>query len=59
MQRCSGAYKICQMDVSFGIQQHIIWLDISVHNALLMYVADCAAELGYPKANGFFGKGLS
>jgi len=47
------------MDMSFRVQQHIVWLDISVDNTLLVYVADRAAELGYPKADCFFCKRLS
>lgn len=35
-------HKVSQMNVAFGIQQHVIGFYIPVHNALGMYVSDSA-----------------
>ena len=47
------------MDVAFRVEQNVVWLDVSVDNALLVYVAHGATELGYPKAHGVFCEGLA
>jgi hypothetical protein len=47
------------MDMAVTVQQHVVGLDIPVHDALLVNVAHRAAELGYPETHRFFCKGLS
>jgi hypothetical protein len=47
------------MDMALGIQQHVVWLDVPVHDALLVDVAHGATQLGYPEAHCFFSKRLS
>jgi hypothetical protein len=47
------------MDMTFRIQQHIIRLDVSMYNALVMYISQCASQLGNPEFHRVFGKGLS
>lgn len=44
--------------MALGIQEHVVWLDVPVHNALLVDVAHGAAQLGDPKAHCLFGKCL-
>lgn len=55
----AGAYKVGQVDMALRVQQHVVGLDIPMHDALLVDVADCAAELGDPEAHCLLGKGLS
>jgi hypothetical protein len=47
------------MDMAFRVEQHVVGLDVSVHNALLVYVTHRAAELGYPETDRLFCKRLS
>lgn len=47
------------MDHAVGVEKHVVGLDVPVHDALLVYVPHCAAELGYPEAHRFFCEGLS
>lgn len=52
-------HKVGEMDVAFGIEQDVVGLDVSMHYALTVYVAQRAANLGDPETNGILGKGLS
>jgi hypothetical protein len=54
-----ATYKICEMDVALGVEQHVVGLDVAVHDALLVDVAHRAAELGDPEAHGLLGEGLA
>jgi hypothetical protein len=45
-------YEVGQMDVAIGIQQHIVRLDVPVHNTLLMYISNGTSKLGYPEPYG-------
>lgn len=47
------------MDVTIGIEEHVIWFDIAVYDALSVNVSEGAAELGDPKPHCVLGKGLS
>ena len=47
------------MDVAVRVQQHIIGLNVAVYDVLAVDIAQGAAELGYPEADGFFGKCLA
>jgi hypothetical protein len=40
--------------MAFGIEQHVVGLDVPVHDTLLVYVPHSAAELGYPEADCLF-----
>jgi hypothetical protein len=51
-------YEVCQVDHAVGIEQHVIGLDVPVHDALAVYVPDCAAKLCYPKPHCFLCKGF-
>ena len=53
------AYKVRQMDMTFRVQQHIVGLEIPMHDTLLVYISQGASQLGHPKAYGLFGKGLA
>lgn len=52
-------YEIGQVHVSLGIQQDVIRLDVAVHNALPVDVAQSTAELRDPEADGVLGEGLA
>lgn len=56
--RCRGTHKVRQMHVPFRVQQHIVRLDISVDDALLVYVSQGASELGNPKSDRLFCESL-
>lgn len=47
------------MDVSLGVEEDVIGLDISVNDVLAMDVAEGATQFSYPEPDGFLGKGLS
>jgi hypothetical protein len=51
-------HKVCQVDMAFRVQQHVVWLDVPVHDTLLVNISHSAAELGYPEAHCIFGEGL-
>ena len=53
------AYKICQMYMSIGIEEHVIWLHVSVDNTLSVYVPQGTTQLGDPESDSFFGECLS
>lgn len=52
-------YEICQVDMAVGVEQHVVRLDVSVHDALLVDVAHGASQLGHPEPHGLLGEGLS
>lgn len=52
-------HKVGEMDVALGIEQDVVGLDIAMHYALAVYVAQRAANLGDPETNGILGKRLS
>jgi hypothetical protein len=52
-------YEICQMDVALGVEQHVVGLDVPVHDALLVDVPHGAAKLCYPEAHRLFSEGLA
>lgn len=33
-----GTHKICKMDMTLGVQENVVGLQVSVDNALLVYV---------------------
>lgn len=45
--------------MSFTVKQHIVGLDVSVHDALAVDVAESTAELSDPEANGVLGEGFA
>ena len=47
------------MDMTFGIQQNIVRLNISVYDPLLVYVSQRTSQLRNPESNRFFREGLS
>ena len=47
------------MDVAFGVEQNVVRLQVSVHDALLVYIPQCACQFGHPEANGILSHGLS
>lgn len=51
-------YEIREMYVAVCVQENIVWFDITVDDALTMYVPQSAPQLGYPEPDGFFRKGL-
>lgn len=53
------AYEICEMDVSIGIEKHVVWFDITMYDALTMYISQRTAELGDPESDCVFGECLS
>lgn len=59
MQRRRGAYEICKMYVTIRVQENIVRLNITMYNALTMYISQGAAQLGDPKPYGLFCESLS
>lgn len=53
------SYEISQMDMAIRVEQHVVGLDVTVDDVLLVDVAKSAAQLRDPEANGLLGKGLS
>lgn len=53
------AYEVRQMNMTIGVQEHVVWLDVTMYNALAMYVSQGAAQFGNPKSHCFFCKRLS
>lgn len=53
------SYKVGQMHVSLRIKQDIVGLDIAVHDALPVDVAQGTTQLGDPEADGVLGEGLA
>lgn len=52
-------YEICEMDVTIRVQKNIIWLDITVYDALTMYISQSAPQLRDPKPHCLLRKSLS
>lgn len=46
------------MYVAVRIQENIVWFDITVDDALTVYVPQGAPQLGDPEPDGVFRKGL-
>lgn len=49
--------EICKFDVSLGIKQYILRLEVSINNVLLMQMLNRQAQLGYVKLRLLFGEG--
>ena len=54
-----ATHEVGEMNVAVGIQQHVVRLDVPVHDTLGVYVADSAAQFGYPEAHGVLGESLA
>lgn len=54
-----GTYEVCQMDMAFCIQQHVVGLHVSMHNAHAVDVSQSASQLSDPKSNSIFRERLS
>lgn len=52
-------YEVSQMDMALRVEQHVVRLDVPVHDSLLVDVSDSASKLCYPKAHCLFCEGLS
>lgn len=53
------AYKISQMDVSFGIQENVIRLDIAMNDTLRVNIPQGATHLSNPELDGLLRKTFS
>lgn len=53
------AYKISQMDVSFGIQENVIRLDIAMNDTLRVNIPQGATHLSNPEPDGLLRKTFS
>lgn len=40
-----GQSEVCQLDVALTIQQHILWLQVTVSNATAVQVGQCCNNL--------------
>lgn len=47
------------MDVTIGIEENVVWFDITVYDALAVYVSQSTAQLSYPESHGVFCESLS
>jgi hypothetical protein len=47
------------MDMAILVKQHVVWLDVTVHDALGMYVSQRTSQLRYPEAHCIFREGLA
>lgn len=54
-----ATYKVCQVNVTIGIQQYVIRLHIPVNNVLLVHIPQSTAKFCDPESYGFFRKRLS
>lgn len=52
-------YEISQMDMSLGIQQHVIGLEIAMDDTLRMDILQGAAKLGHPEPHCFLREALA
>lgn len=53
------AYKISQMNMSIGIQENVVGLDVSVDDILGVHVSQGASQFSNPESDRLFGKCLS
>ena len=54
-----NTYEICQMDMTFRIQQDVIRLHISVNDTLRVDISQCATHLYDPKPDSLLCKAFS
>ena len=54
-----NTYEICQMDMTFRIQQNVIRLHISVNDTLRVDISQRTAKLCNPKSDSFLCKAFS
>lgn len=51
-------YKVCQVNVSIGVQEHVVRFDISVDDILAVYVFQRTSQLSNPEPDRLFREGL-
>jgi hypothetical protein len=49
-----GTYEVCEMDMAVCIQQYVVGLHVSMHNAHAVDVSQRAPQLSDPKSNSLF-----
>lgn len=54
----NSTYKIGQVDMALGVEQHVVGLHVAVYDTLGMDVSQGTAQLGNPEANGILREGL-
>jgi hypothetical protein len=42
------------MNLAILVQQNVVWLDVTMHDALAVYVSQSTPQLRYPKADSIF-----
>lgn len=47
------------MNMTISVEKDIVWLDITMYDALAVYVSQSTAQLSYPKPHGVFCESLS
>jgi hypothetical protein len=47
------------MHMAILVEQYVVGLDVTMHDALGVYVSESTSQLRYPKANGVFCEGLA
>lgn len=47
------------MDMAIGIEEDVVWLHITMYDALAVYISQSTAQLGYPEPDGVFCESLS
>jgi hypothetical protein len=53
------SYKISQMHVAVGVEQDIVWLDVSMDDALGMDVTESASQFCHPEPYRLFCESLT
>jgi len=53
-----GHVKIGQMYMALHIEEDVVWLDVSMHDALAVYISQSTSQLRHPKSYCIFRKGL-